>query len=525
MAEMSALAMDLFASLDLRTAQPSDNLSDMSRATDGEVDVELAEPYKLHSFQRAGVAYALKARRCILGPEMGLGKTPISQAAVEAAGAFPVIVICPAVMRLVWVDEVAKFFPHRTTTVVLGTKREAIPPADFIITGYSTLKDRLVDLLNVGASALIVDESQNIKNKGSAKKPVQQTAACLELAKAIPPKGMVLLLTGTPVTNRPIELVPQLEALGRLADFGGFMTFAKRYTGAYRKTIRIAGGYKSVWDFSGSTNAKELHEKLRMKCYYRVTKKEVLPELPPVQHSLRRLACDPGAMKEYREAEAAIIRYVGDRAAKLAEEMGEDPKSAAVEARIRAESAEHLVRIGELWRLAVEAKFDSATEWLDDFLASTDEKIIVFAQSRSVVDRLAKRYNAPRVWGGQADTERMASVKKFQSDPATRIIVCSIHAAGVGLTLTAATNVVFMEFDWTPAAIDQAIARAYGRMSDLHGVTSYYLTAAECMIEQDTIDLLDAKRMVVSAVTDGRDVDGNDGILGDLIVRMMSRAA
>lgn len=524
MSEMSALAQSLLADLKLTVPEaPPVGLAADSRATDATVEVELASPYTLHPFQRAGVAYALKARRCILGPEMGLGKTPISQAAAEAADAFPVIVLCPAVMRLVWADEVKKFFPHRTTTVVMGTKAAPIPAADYVIMGYDTLTTRLDDLLAVNAQALIVDESQYIKNKGAGKAKVQRTEAALKLAKSIPARGMVLLLSGTPVTNRPLELVSQLEAIGRIDALGGSWGFKKRYCGAFQKAIRVRGATKLVWDFSGATNTAELHEKLRATCYYRVTKAEVLPELPAVQHSPKRLACDPKVMVEYEKAEANICRAMAEKAARIAEELGEDPDSAAVAARMKAKAAEHLVQIGELWRLAVEAKFDAVTEWVDGFLADTDEKIILFAQGRSVVDRLAKRYNAPRIQGGQAETDRRAAAYKFQNDPTCRVIVCSIRAAGIGLTLTAATHVAFVEFDWTPAAIDQAIARAWGRMSDLHGCTAHYFLADECAIESDTIDLLDAKRQVVAAVTDGREVGADDGILGEILARLAAR--
>jgi SWI/SNF-related matrix-associated actin-dependent regulator 1 of chromatin subfamily A len=136
------------------------------------------------------------------------------------------------------------------------------------------------------------------------------------------------------------------------------------------------------------------------------------------------------------------------------------------------------------------------TEWLDEFLASGDgEKVIVFAEHVDFVERLADRYGniAVKIRGGVSNEDRMAAVDRFQNDPTCRVFIGNMAAASEGLTLTAASDVVFCELAWTPSIHEQCVGRCYGRVNDLHGATAWYLLARNT-IDEDICRLLSRRR-------------------------------
>ena len=186
----------------------------------------------LRPFQKAGVEYILKSKRCFVADEMGLGKTVEALAALEAANAFPALVVCPASLKLNWKREADKWLPQRTNSVMSGDGAKA----DITIINYDVLKKFEAELLERRFKAVIYDESHMVKNSKA-----RRTKLATKLAKGVPYR---LCLTGTPVLNRPNELLSQLSLLGRLDEFGGFWEFAKRYCGA-RHT-------RWGWDFSGA---------------------------------------------------------------------------------------------------------------------------------------------------------------------------------------------------------------------------------------------------------------------------------
>jgi SNF2 family DNA or RNA helicase len=367
---------------------------------------------------------------------------------------------------------------------------------------------------------VVLDESHRVKNhlqkdvNGTKTYKTQRVKASYELSQRVPSDGFILLVTGTPVVNRPIELASQLDIMRRLDEFGGFMGFAKRYCGAYHDAYG--------WDFGGATNLDELNEMLRSRCYIRRLKADVLSELPPkVWADVIIDEFDPGAMAEYRTAEADTIAYLGARAAQIAAENGLDPESAKVEALLRAESAEHLVRITALCKLAARAKMPAVRAWVEDFLES-GQKLVVFAHHREIVDALATQFGADKIQGGISDTARQAAADRFQNDPQCRIIVCSIKAGGESITLTSASNVLFVEQTWTPAEMDQASDRCH-RMGQRDSVTAWNAIGSGT-IDEDRAQLIASKRVVVSAATEGgKAATQKHSSEADLIVKLAKR--
>jgi hypothetical protein len=499
-------------------------LADASRALDAEeIEVPgMAPGMRLMPYQRAGVRYALSVRRALIGDAMGLGKTLQALAATAVDNAFPVVIVAKNTLKFNWRAEITKFFPGWNVEVVSGTKRAALPAADAYIVNYDILADRAEDLIAVGPKALVVDESHYIKNSGTQSKPVRRTQAALELAKVVrDTKGLVLLLSGTPVVNRPIELINQLKALGCLNAFGGTSGFKRRYCGASYNAFGAT--------YNGSSNEVELHELLRQTCMIRRKKQDVLTELPDRRHAEVWLELSDKAIGKYREVEADVVGFLAMRARELAEAAGEDGDAAAWQAAIRAEAAMHLVRIAALKRAAMQAKLTMALEWIDDFLAEDDgSKIILFAEHIEAVETLAERYadnGAVKVRGGVKPEDRQRAVDAFQNNPATRVFVANFEAGKEGLTLTAASDVAFLQLGWTPGGHDQAIDRAYGRVNDPHGATGWYLMAADT-IDADIWELLAEKRAVVDAVVDGdiaEDPSSGGSVLGDLVVKLAKR--
>ena len=481
-----------------------------SRATDAEVEVE-GLGGTLRPFQRAGVAYAAEVRRTFIADEMGLGKTVQALAAAQHLDAFPLVVVCPATLKLNWKRETERWLPGRTVDVVSGRKcRPQLVRADVTIVNYDILP-YWVECLE-GLNGLVLDESHYVKNAGTAKSPVVRTKAAKELARMVPESGLVLLLSGTPLTNRPNELVSQLQILDQLAAFGGATAFRKRFC---------------PWDgygYNGSRNETELHDKLRQTCYVRRTKAQVLPELPAKQRSTFELEGSAAGMAEYNEAEEELLDFLAAEAARIAEELGEDPHAAAVLKRMKAAAAEHLVRIATLKRLAAFAKLDEAVAWVNDFLAS-GEKLVVFAHHRGVVKALADRFDGLRIDGEVTGEARQNAVDRFQNDPNVKVLVCSIKAAGLGITLTAASNVLFLEQDWTPAAHDQAEDRCHRIGQNADSVNAWYAIIPDT-IDDEIAARIAEKRRIVDAVTDGVDTAADLGasVAGEVLAAYTRRA-
>jgi len=465
-----------------RRGSEASGLFALSGATDAEL--ELPElPGELRAYQKAGIAYMLETRRCFLADEMGTGKTIQSLVALEMADAFPAVVVCPASLTLNWAAEATKWLPHRSVHVVAGRK-DQITPADITVVGWSNLSPRAIEL--AGASSYVFDESHYAKNPTA-----QRTKAAVKLAKGA--EGLVLCLTGTPVTNRPAEFAPQLEILGRLEDFGGRWSFYKRFCGAFRDKW-------GHWHTDGASNTTELHDRLRSSCYVRRTKEQVLDELPPMLDNQLLVVPDAKVMKDYRKAEDDIVEYMVRRATEIALELGVSPRSAAVRAKMAAESNEHLVRLSALRRLAALAKMNAVTEWVESMLEE-DKKVVLAAHHRDVVDELADRFGGLKIQGGMSVDEVEEHKSRFQNDPEARVITLSIQAAKTGHTLTAAQDICFVELPFTPADLDQTAARCH-RMGQRGIVTAHRLLAAGT-IDERLDQLISIKREIVDAVTDG----------------------
>lgn len=470
-----------------------ESLSVASIAQDADIEVE-GLGGELMPFQRAGVSYALATRRTFIADEMGLGKTVEALAVLQAAQTFPAIIVCPATLKLNWKREAEKWLPGKSVEIVNGRTCYDVE-ADVIIVNYDIL-DAWKECFTL--NALVLDEAHLAKTPTS-----KRTKAAIYLSKKVPKTGIVLALTGTPVINKPSELVSQLNILGALKSFGGAKGFHQRYC------------EWDGWGWSGGKNLPELNRRLRGSCYIRRTKAEVLTELPPKRRADVSVILEPAARKLHDRAVTDLLDLLGEQAREKAYENGTNANQAERTARSRAQAAEALVRLNTLRKVTGEGKISLAKEWIENFLADSEEKLVVFAHHKSVVQEIAREFGAPRIDGAATQTERQAAVDRFQEDDSTRIIVCSIKAAGIGITLTAASNVLFIEQDWTPAGNSQAEDRLH-RIGQTDSVTAWYLNA-EDSIDQKIGILLAEKVLLVDAATEGLDFESSVGIAAELL--------
>ena len=438
---------------------------------------------ELHPFQRAGVRYALARRRTFIADEQGLGKTVQALATLEWEGAFPAVVVCPASMKLTWERESRHWLPERSVTVLDGRAEagwtEEADEAEIVVLNYDILEAHLQRLSARHPQAVVFDESHYVKNPGAAR-----TKAALELAGRMPDDALRLALTGTPVLNRAEELVSQLRVLGRLRDFGSGARLTRRF--------RAAG------------SDDRLHWNLRAHCYVRRTKKQVLPQLPAKRHDTVPVLLSNE--HEYRLAEQDVIAWLQSLPLDLR----------AIDAKVAAAlRAEQLVRLNHLRQLAVTGKLPTALAWIDDFLAS-GEALVVFAEHIATQKAVLARFpGAVHILGSDSAQARQQAVDAFQREDGPQLIVCALKAASQGITLTRASNVAFLELDWTPARHDQAEDRLH-RIGQDSAVTAFYLLAPDT-IDETMSQVLERKRALIDAVTDGQVRD--EERLVDAVVR------
>lgn len=462
-------------------------------------------------FQNAGILFVQASKRCIVGDEMGLGKTIQALGTWVASGHERMVVVVPASLKINWRREALRWVKGLKGFQVFvceGRKPKRIPEnwTRLVIINYDILSYWLPELVKFEAQVVVADECHMIKNPQA-----KRTKAAMDLVGA-PRKGQEvkpenppeyrLGLTGTPFLNRPEEGIAQLQWIGRLQDMGGWAHYRRHYCMAQFT------GYGM--DTSGADHLDELNLHLRQTgSLLRRRKAEVLKELPAKTRA--RVPMEIDNRKEYKEAEDDCCRWLAGEKVKdegflaTLEGMSDEEKRSAIrrhrnEAEWRSRNAETLVRFEALKQCAVKGKLAAAKKWISTFLAS-GEKLVVFAHHRNVIAKLAEAFDCPTITGDTPKGRRQEYIDRFQEDPECRLIVLNLQAGGVGITLTAASNVLMLELGWTPALMDQAEDRCH-RIGQEDNVTAWYLLA-EATIEEEIEALLSEKREVVEEATDG----------------------
>lgn len=436
-----------------------------------EEERKILKPY---DYQEVGIAETLKFKRVINGDDMGLGKTSEAIISVERAHATPCLVICPASLKINWERETQKFTRLRPLILTDSVKSTfpyfigSMNLYDVVICNYESLKKYFVvsttDPVKLKTTvfqnvisqfkSVIIDEAHRCKNPYA-----NQSKFVMGICSG---KQYVIELTGTPVINDPMDLASQLAILGRMKDFGGFSNFVVRY--------------------GDGKNLDELNKKLHEICYFRREKKEVLKDLPDLTRS--QVITELSNREEYDVLEDDLKKWLREY---------KELDDAEIRKKMRKKA---LIRFMNLRALAGKGKVDAAIQMLRD---ANGTPFVVFCEHHDIVDAICKAFpDAVKVTGRENAVQKQAAIDLFQEGK-RNIIVCSIRSAGVGLTLTAASNVLFIEQPWTMADLSQAEARCY-RNGQKNAVTSWILIG-EHSIDSYLYDLIMKKGSVASKIT------------------------
>jgi SNF2 family DNA or RNA helicase len=445
----------------------------------------------LFPHQVEGVAFLLGRRRAILADDMGLGKT--RQAVVSlrhlAAGG-PYLVVCPASVKRNWAREIGLVAPDATILVIEGST-PAAPTAEWVIVNYDILGRHREALQQVPWAALVFDEAHYLKNHMSARSKLARELTTRASANTAQPL-VVHLLTGTPLTSRPRDLFVLLQLVGHALG-RSFLAFAKRYCAAEK------GEYG--WKTGGASNIDELTVQLHG-VMLRRSKDDVLA-LPPKLRTWLPVTVDPGTGSRAIKKVFALLAGKSDDTTR--------PPSGALDPRRR----------GKLLAFITEARqalaFAKTPATLDFVRGAVEqgEKVIVFSCFDDPIQKLARELgsSAVVVTGKTPTAKRQTVVDRFQQDENVRVFLANIIAGGIGLNLTAATQVVFNDLDWVPTNHWQAEDRAY-RIGQTRTVNVTYFVA------QNTIDdfvhaVLETKAGLVNAIVEGEALAA--GLGGDIL--------
>ena len=462
-----------------------------SRATDADIDIPAPEGLAYMPFQKAGIKYALDRQNTLIGDEMGLGKTIQAIGVINALKAEKVLVICPASLRLNWRQELNKWLTvPGEVGIAIG---KVWPFTPITIINYDILRNHQRAIRDIEWDLLIVDEVHYIKNPKTQR--TQQVFGYGKSLKPIPAKKR-LYLTGTPMVNRPVELYPLLRSIS--SEWGGWSTFTKRYCNAYHNGF--------AWDVSGASNLDELQDRLRGQCMVRRLKKDVLTDLPAKRRQVVELPANGAS--EVVKMEQQVRKELDEKVAKakLAVEMAkasedkEDYEAAVSELSLTMQF--HFTEMSRIRKEVAIAKVPAVIERISDVL-NAGHKVVVFAHHHEVTDRLFRSLPFEQVVkldGRDEMKDRDHSVRRFQTDDEVKVFIGGIHAAGVGLTLTAASHVIFAELDWVPGKISQAEDRCH-RIGQKDSVFVQHLVL-EGTIDAQMAHTLVAKQFVLDQALD-----------------------
>lgn len=424
-----------------------DEARNASRAAISDAEIPVPDGLSYLPYQKAGIVYATSRPNTLIGDEMGLGKT------IQAIGVinsdptvYSAIVVCPASLRLNWQREIEKWSvrPFRIG-IVEGSKFPKNDP-EIVIINYDVLAKHLPRLSESIFDVGIFDEAHYLKNLKT-----QRTKAALALKSL-----RWLFLTGTPILNKPIELFPMLTRLDPEGLGKNFMSYARRYCKAHKTRFG--------WDFSGSSNLPELQDKLRERCMVRRKKADVLKDLPPKRRQVievspdksLRLIDDEHLLVAKREATLVQLRI----AYELAKASDDDAEYRAALESLRSETRITFSTMAETRKLMALEKVPYVVEHLRESIEGGP--VVCFAHHREVIARIFAEFpnDAVVITGDTNMADRQWAVDEFQAGR-KRLFLGNMQAAGVGLTLTASSHVVFAELDWTPAVILQAEDRCH----------------------------------------------------------------
>ena len=453
------------------------------------------KPIPLKDYQRAAIMFInLIGGNALLAIPPGGGKTLTALAWAALNGITKILVVCPATVKLAWQEETAKWLAKAKVFVIsakhLPTQKD-FEENDIFIINYDILF-RFKDLLaKFPFGALIADESSRVKSPQA-----KMTKALTYLAKKI---GKSIALNGTPIMNRLDELYSQINIV-KPGYFGTKTEFLKRYCGGSLKeyeveeTVMVNGVQvikkvkKKRWAFDNPADIAELKKKLKGVMIH-FEKSDIMADLPPKVYRRIIVELSEAERAEYDRIEDDFIEWLNDR----------KPLFDADGVRIPRTAMNELAQLSALRAECSRMKIPSVLDHLED-IKDAGDKALVFSFYKAPLDEMAADYGPGAVvlHGGKNAIEKANAKDAFQLGDA-QVLFGSVGAAGVGLTLTAASEVLFLDYQWTPATHTQCEDRCHrqGVVHDSINVTYFY---APNTIDERIVEVLEAKKRLIGSV-------------------------
>ena len=417
----------------------------------------------------------------ILADDMGLGKTTSTVIAALESNLKKVLIVCPASLKINWKREIANY-TDKSVSIIEGKIWES---ADFVIINYDILKnfhdpqDRKNSvILNEKFDLIVADEAHYIQNTQAAR-----TKIANDIINKV---GKVWLLTGTPMTSRPMNYYNLLNLVESPVAFN-WMGYVRRYCNGYQFTV----GRKKIWNVQGASNLEELRDRTKPQVLRRL--KEEILDLPdkiitPIYLKLKS--------RDYEELMGEYYRWF---------DQGQESGSLTVQ----------FSKLMKVRQVIAEEKIKNTCEIAEN-IVEQGKKVIIFTNFTDSLNQITEHFgkSAVKLDGSMSKQERQNAVDRFQEDDKIQVFVGNIKAAGVGITLTSAEAVIMNDLSFVPSDHSQAEDRAY-RYGQKNNVLVYY-PIFENTIESIIYDILQNKKNIFEIVM------GDNPQKGDILEQILN---
>ena len=415
--------------------------------------------------QKEAIQKLVENKKFILADDMGLGKTTSTIIAALETGAKKMLIICPASLKINWQREIENY-SNRTTSIIEGKKWD---DADFVIINYDIIKNFHDDkkktesiIVKSKFDLVIIDEAHYVQNSQA-----QRTKLINDIGRKV---ERVWLLTGTPITSRPINYFNLLSLIDSPVA-QNWMAYVKRYCNGFQ----FQAGRRKIWNVSGASNLEELRDRTSPLVLRRLKENVLdLPEkiITPVYLRLKS--------NEYEELMGEYYDWY--------DKNGESDSLTL-----------QFTKLTKVRQVIAEEKTKATIELCENIIEQ-GKKVIVFTNFTKSLEMILQHFgkNAVRLDGQMSQKERQLSVDRFQNEEDVTIFVGNIKAAGVGITLTAAEAVVMNDLSFLPSDHSQAEDRSY-RYGQKNNVLVYY-PIFDNTVEGIIYDILKKKKNIFETI-------------------------
>ena len=446
---------------------------------------------KPRSYQMDYLYYAVNHGNHINGSSVGTGKSLCSVLYAEMLDLFPCMVVCPASVKSGWLREWKETNPDRRVSVISTSSPPEDFEADVIVINYdilgkrvtkengkTSLEIRLDGMKKKSFSLVIADEIHFLKNRKSIR-----SKSFKKLIHKVP---SVIGLTGTLIMNRPAELLNILMLIERIKEIAPDDQYHHYFFERYCNMKETNFGM----DISGASNIKELNRLLKECCYFQVSKRDALKELPPISENV--VECEITNKRAYKKAKDDLLQFIEDK-------FKDEEK---VE---KAARAEFLVKLSTLKQLSLEGKEKFIEKWVEEWMeANEEEKLLVFASQSTILTKIAGEFKEGLlITGGTTTKKRDEILQKFFSQKESRVLFANIGCLGTGVDglQKVCSNMAILELPPRPSDLVQVIGRLE-RSGQENPVTIQYLLSPET-IDRDLWEMLKGKKDVTDMLNKG----------------------